>query len=413
MLKHCLFGKIPKISFSRSQSLCYDNNKKVIGGMKMLKSKVGYSKQEDAFTSGKETATQGIEGLENPKIAMFYASKGLEEYVKGAKSVIGTIPLIGSTSKAIMVPDGMITDEQFSGMMVLDDEEMVVAISGNEKGENPRETAKWTALEAIKSSGLKIRPSYFYLVTSAAHQEEYLKGIEDVIGRVPCFGGSVTTDGQIFCNEKMIQEGCAVAFFYSGKDILTEYGGTYRETSDMAVVTEIASDNQLVELDHEKALEKYAAWRHMESTSLKAEQIHKEAILSPLAVKTPLGEVTLLRGLLFGQENGAITTSNPLEVGTAVIRMEATVDECIKGTKEMLDTLKERLDEKAGAYFLIHSEDWKQAIDTRMEELLKKVKESVGDTPFLMVFTSSEYGYQNHSANACGSLMLSFTVLGE
>ena len=40
------------------------------------------------------------------------------------------------------------------------------------------------------------------------------------------------------------------------------------------------------------------------------------------------------------------------------------------------------------------------------------VKETKG-VPFIMPFTFGEYGYDSHSANICGGLMLSFTVFGK
>ena len=46
------------------------------------------------------------------------------------------------------------------------------------------------AKEAMEKAGQTAAPAYFYMVASPAEEEDYLKGIEDVIGRVPFFGGS-------------------------------------------------------------------------------------------------------------------------------------------------------------------------------------------------------------------------------
>ena len=55
------------------------------------------------------------------------------------------------------------------------------------------------------------------MVASPAEEEDYLKGIEDVIGRVPFFGGSAADNTvsrrlDIFTNDKVFSDGCAVAF---------------------------------------------------------------------------------------------------------------------------------------------------------------------------------------------------------
>ncbi len=383
----------------------------------MLKSKVSYSKLEDAFSSGKETATKTIEGLTHPKVAFFYASHGNEEGIRGAKEVIGNIPLIGSTSTSIMIPDGLITD-CFTGMMMLEEEDMVVSVAGNERGENARETGKRTALEAIKESGLKIRPSYFYLVSSSRDAELYLQGIEDVIGRVPCFGGSISNINEqkmskIFCNDRIINEGCAVAFFYTTKDILTEYRSTYRETSDMGVITQVIDENGLGEINHQKALEVYAEWLHKDVMNIKGEMVRKEALLSPFAVKDPMSGLLLINEPLYGNEDYTIFMKSHLQLGTAFIRMETTVEECLEDAKQTVSTLKNRLEEEAGAYLFVHNQSIQELLGDKVDDFYCEIKEVVGETPFLMIFTNGEFGYQNHSASSYGNLMLCYNIFGN
>ncbi len=387
----------------------------------MLKSKVGYSTNSDAYQSGSETASKAMEGLTSPKIGMFYASCVYgEEAVQGAKSILGDIPMIGCTSSgAIIVPDGIIQSETgFSGMMVMDDEDMTVSVAGSERGEDPRETGRRIALEAIKNSGLRIRPSYFYMVASPKEEEFYLKGIEDVIGRVPLFGGSAADDAvagkwRIFCNDKVFQDGCAVAFFYTNKEIVTEYTGAYRETEDMGIITKVDDNRTLVEIDHTPSLQKYATWRGLDVSNLRGMDLLSATILSPLAVKDPLGDVVAIRHPMIGNDDDTMNIGNNLEVGTAVIRMETTVEELICSTSNAIERLKEKLEEPTGAYFLVHCGGRKLGIGNRIEEVYEKIKEATMGTPFLVIFTFGEYGYQNHSANTCGGLMLSFTAFEQ
>ena len=48
-----------------------------------------------------------------------------------------------------------------------------------------------------------------------------------------------------------------------------------------------------------------------------------------------------------------------------------------------------------------------------MNEVYEQLKKEAGDVPFLVVFTFGEYGYEEHSSNICGGLMLSFTAIGK
>lgn len=56
----------------------------------------------------------------------------------------------------------------------------------------------------MEKAGQTAAPAYFYMVASPAEEEDYLKGIEDVIGRVPFFGGSAA-DNTVSGNGAFIQ----------------------------------------------------------------------------------------------------------------------------------------------------------------------------------------------------------------
>ena len=62
---------------------------------------------------------------------------------------------------------------------------------------------------------------------------------------------------------------------------------------------------------------------------------------------------------------------------------------------------------------MIHSVGRKIGIDDRLEEVYKRILKEANGKPFIVGFTSCEYGSKNHSGNACGSLMLSFTGFSE
>ena len=97
-------------------------------------------------------------------------------------------------------------------------------------------------------------PAYFYMVASPAEEEEYIKGIEDVVGRVPIFGGSSadnTVEGKwsIFTNDKIFNDGAAIAFFYTDKEIANVFTGAYNETTNSGVITKVEGKRTLVEID--------------------------------------------------------------------------------------------------------------------------------------------------------------------
>ena len=159
----------------------------------MLKTKVGYSTQKDSFTKGLETAKNAKLGM-RPKLGLLYTScqDDTEEVIKGVRSTMRGVPVVGCTSSGmVMTNDGIISSEDgFAAMMTFDDKEMTVGVACHEAGKNAREIGRKVAREAVLNAGATYSPDYFYMVASPKEEEDYLMGIQDIIGRVPMFGGS-------------------------------------------------------------------------------------------------------------------------------------------------------------------------------------------------------------------------------
>ena len=383
----------------------------------MLKSKVGYSKNADAYEAGVETAKTASEGLK-PKFGLLFNSVGYDQkkLMEGIKSVLPDTDVVGCTSSAgILVPDGYMIDETGTAeMLTFDDEEMTVACYGMAKKKSARETGREVALKALENAGLDYAPDYFFMSASPAEEEEYIKGIQDIIGRVPCFGGSAadnTVEGKwsIFYNDTIFSDGVVAAFFYTGKDIATVYTGAYNETKDMGIITKLNSVRVLAEIDGEPALDKYKKWRGLKDEDVTGGNLLVTTITSPLGVKDRLGNLTAIRHPMNGNDDKSMNIGANMAEGTAIIRMEATVDELINSTGNTLKELKKKCP-NAAAYLLVHCGGRRLGIGDRMNEVYEQLKKEAGDVPFITAFTFGEYGYADDQANTTGGLMLSFTA---
>ena len=383
----------------------------------MLKTKVGYSNNTDAYQAGIETAQNASAGM-NAKVGLLFNSVGYnqEKLIEGIKSVMPDIDIIGCTSSAgIITPEGYMIDETGTvGMMTLDDENLKVACYGMPKGKSARATGREVALKALEKSGMDYAPDYFFMSASPAEEEEYIKGIQDVLGRIPCFGGSAadnTVEGKwsLFYNDKIFNDGVVAAFFYTEKDIKTVYTGAYRETKDMGIITKLNGTRVLAEIDGVPATDKYKEWRDLDEEAVTGGNLLVTTIESPLGIKDRLGNLTAIRHPMAGNEDKSMNIGANLATGTAIIRMEATVDELINGAIDTLKELKEKRPNAAG-YLLVHCGGRRLGIGERMNEVYEGLKEVAGDVPFLVVFTFGEYGYGDDQANTTGGLMLSFTA---
>lgn len=394
----------------------------------MLKSNVGYSTETESYLAGQETATKAQENLVNPKLGFLFTSvkNDLKEVIKGVQSTTKA-PIIGCTSSgAIIVPDSIITsDNGFAGMLMLDDENLNIGLACHEAGKDARAIGRKVAIQAVQNAKSTRAPAYFYMVASPRQEEEYLMGIQDVIGRVPMFGGSAADDTvegkwKIICNDKVFTDGVAVAFFYTDSEIVTSFTGAYRETNNIGLITEVEDDRTLVSIDGISALKKYATWLNVPQQSLQKSNLLAASITRPLGVKDPLGNLTVVRHPMFGNDMGTRTTAddtitlgNKVVPKTAIIQLEATVDELINSTGTTLKDVKKQLYADPAAYVLIHCGGRKLGIGNRLAEVHSQLVKEAKGVPFITVFTFGEYGYDEHSSNICGGLMLSFTAFGK
>ena len=384
-----------------------------------MKANVAWSTDENAYLAGKACAKKAVLDLIQTKVAFIFSSVKYDQkaLIDGAKEVLGSAPIIGCTSNGgILVPDGYITSNNgFAGILAIGDPDTAVGVAGSAKMLTARETGRKVAIDAMNKVGTTFSPSYFFMIANPGEEEEYAKGIQDVIGDVPMFGGSSADDDltgkwKIFTNDGIFSEGVAVAFFYTNKKIMNEYTGKYHETVNSGVITKIEGRRTLKEIDGIPAMKKYAEWTGFKTRELMGDKILTASILKPMGVKTPTGNVTLIRHPMAGNADYSINLGNDLSVNTAVIQMQASLDELIEAPKLTLRKLKSKLPTEPAAYLFIHCGGRKIAIGDRINEVAKLVKEEAGDVPYIMPFTFGEYGRAEHEANNMGGLMLSETA---
>ena len=389
----------------------------------MLKTKVGYSENVDAFASGAETAKMA-NVIENPQVGLLFTScvQDQNKIMEGAKSVLGDVPVIGCTSSAaICTQDGYLNKETgYSGMMLFGGDLEVVTAGSKQTDETPREVGRRVAKEAIsKVKGNDVEPDFFFMSASPANEEEYLEGIQDVIGNVPVFGGSAadnTVEGKwsILNDGEAFADGLTIAIFYTKGEMKNLYTGAYHETNNVGVITKVRDERTLVEIDHEPALKKYAEWTGKSVESLMGNNLLTESICAPLGVKDPIGKVTAVRHPMFGNDDLSMNIGANLAENTAVIELSNTPEGILKANEETINNLNKLMVNEPNSYFLVHCGGRRLglALSSIEDKIYPEVKKVIPDKEFLMVFTFGEYGTGDHSSNTVGGLSLSYTAFG-
>ena len=161
-----------------------------------MKGFVATSIAPTAAEAGKEVAAKIAAGIDGAKVAMAYGSCDYD-----AKELLGAIaaelpgvPVLGNTSfTGIITPEGFIGgDTPFVGILALGGDDVVVGTAGAAAvaGLDARALGAELAKKAMEMAGKDTAPAYWYMAASPAEEEYYIKGVTDVIGRVPFFGGS-------------------------------------------------------------------------------------------------------------------------------------------------------------------------------------------------------------------------------
>lgn len=392
----------------------------------MLKASVYQSDKLDAREAVREVV-QGLKAQDpdvaQAKVVFAYSScaYNIPSMLDEFSAQLPDVPVIGNTSfTGVITPKGFVGGDGFLGAMALNDPSMAVGVAAEPKtdaSQDATELGEKVARLAMKAAGKDCAPSYYYMAASPAEEEYYVKGITHVIGRVPFFGGSaadnaIAGDWKLYTSSGDFADGVAVAFFYTDKPMANVYTGAYHETGDVGVVTKVIGNRTLAEIDGVPALEKYAEWRGMDIDSLRGSALLSASVVSPLGVKDRLGDLVAIRHPMAGNDDDTIGLGNKVAKNTAVIRMEATVDELIDSTGKTLGELGEKV-EDPGAYLLVHCGGRRAGIGDRIGEVADQLKSAANGVPFLCEFTFGEYGQVDDGANTCGGLMLSFTALGK
>ena len=392
----------------------------------MLNAKTGTSTASCPAAAGKEAAAS-IRGTADVKMAFVYSGVQYDqkELLHSIAAELPGVPLIGNTSfTGIITQDGFISgDDGFAGIMALADGDMTVGVAGLAREGTARQTGHRAAVEALKAAGKPVSgkiqaPDCFYMVAPPGEEEFYLKGIEEVIGRVPFFGGSaadnaIAGEWLLYTDQLVTADGVAVAFFYTDKAFANKYTGAYTETKKSGIITKVSDDRTLAEIDGMPALKKYQAWTGASDEEVAGGNLLVYAITRPLGVKDRLGDLVAIRHPMNGNADGSMAIGNNLAENTAVILMEGSVDDLIASAGETLGELQSRLNAPAGAYHLVHCGGRRAGIGERIDEVAAALKEAAGGVPFMTEFTFGEYGYEDDGNNTCGGLMLSFTAFGK
>lgn len=382
----------------------------------MLKTKVGYSQNADAYACGVETATMA--NLNEAKVGLIFTSCVMDQQkiVEGLKSVSNAHVIGCTSSAAICTHDGYLNAETgYAGIMSFGgDVQVGIAAASRDDGLSAREIGRRLAIEASSQLSGK-KADYFFMTASPKEEEEYILGVQDILGAIPVFGGSAadnTVEGKwsIICDDKIFSDGCAIALFSTDAKMANIYNGQYHETNNYGVITKVFNDRTLVEIDGIPAVKKYCEWTGKTEEEVAGGNLLVATIFNPLGVKDMIGRCTGVRHPMAANEDSSMNIGARLVEKTACIQLHLDPEEMVEANPK---TVKE-VDDLIGiadSFFLVHCGGRRLGLqlENLEDQIYPEVKKATGDREFLMVFTFGEYGINEHSGNTVGGLSLSYT----
>ncbi len=185
--------------------------------------------------------------------------------------------VIGETThEGIVDASGLHTSEQgVVGLTCFRQSRIAVGVGAADFSEAaPRKAAKLAFQRAIQDAQRvdpNQKPSMILLCVTLPHEEEVLQGLAEVTGEnVPLIGGTAagTIDGlsrkkvsnwSIIANDRVIDNGVAVAVYYSKRRFGWSFGGGFRRTTMSGVVTK-CEPRLILEIDGKPAADVYNGW---------------------------------------------------------------------------------------------------------------------------------------------------------
>lgn len=383
-----------------------------------MDSKVAAYNQPDAFEAGKYLMENT--GVEEQRVSFLFSSVKYDtaKLLEGAKSVNSNAPIIGCTSHSLITNEGIINGpDGFAGMLTLGGKDIDVAVTGSAKLDTAYDTGVEVAKQALEKYP-HLRPSYFFMVATTGEEEEYLLGIQSVLGEIPVFGGGASDDNVdgswfLFKDSELYKEGVCIAVFFTLNNVRISCGSGYKKTGDIGFVTSVKSDNRtIVEIDHEPALEKYAQWLGKQKEDLLGQQLLSETLFNPLGIESYTGGPVIVHHPMVGNDDGTFYLGNNVAEFASVIRLQATTDDLLKCCEDTIEDVN-RYVATPGAYLCIHCAGMGMAIGDRLDEVAEILKTKCGDVPFIVAFTYGEYGNRKALGNICCGLSLTFTGLSK
>jgi len=392
----------------------------------------GWSTDKNSINAVNQAFTQLQDKLtSDPNLYFLYCSANYDapHLLKELNRLAPNITIHGGTScLGVMTENGFHSNEGLGlGLLAINDPNGHYGVGYAELNDNARQASILAITSALEKSDCPGQvPSMVWITAAPGSEEELILGIQDVVGaNVPITGGSsadntVTGDWMQFANTAVLTNAVVITVMFPSSNTMFAFHSGYEPTEKFGIVTQ--SEGRIVnQIDNKPAAEVYNEW----SNQLITDSLEKGGSILSRTSLHPLGRVVGdVSGIPYYQlahpnavtENGGLSLFADIEQGEKLVFMT--------GTK---DSLVNRAARVASASLAAHSTDSNQVsgalvvycagcmltVQDRMSDVVKGVKQALGNKPFLGLFTFGEQGCFVGGENRHGNLMISVLTFNK
>lgn len=302
---------------------------------------VGSSRKIDAFQAGKEAALLARSQAQHPDLdlVIVFASASFEqeELLKGIKSIVSEVPIVGCSSAGEITSQGC-WRKSVAVMVIKSDELQFATGLGKDVGKDTRAAGYAVAKKAIEVASEDRRVFIIFPDGLSGNGQDLIRGAQEILGvSFPIVGGSAGDD---FLFQKTYQYyndrpyvDSVIGLLFLG-DIAIGIGARHgwRPLGRPRKVTR-AKSNVLKEIDGEPAVGIYKEYFDKEMDGLHKEFLSRVAIKYPLGMLVPGEEEYLMRNVLQANTDGSLVCVAEVPEGTEVRLMIGTKETALEAAK--------------------------------------------------------------------------------
>jgi hypothetical protein len=298
------------------------------------------------------------------------------------------------------------------GLACMRQPNMAVGVGGADFSEAPPRLAAKLALQrAVQDAGSTYRdhrPSMISLCVTLPPEEDVLAGLAEEVGsNIPLIGGTAAgsinaldrknvSNWSIIANDRVIQNGVAIAVYYSDQPFGWSFGGGFRRTSMSGVVTK-CKPRLILEIDGKPAADVYDRWLGGRVYEAMAHGADAAAFCSLYPIsRYEGGNNQFIRAWPSEDPKfpGSLRTGSSVQAGDKIYLSEGDWNLLLNHFASVPRSAKNTLDQRgvASGLFIYCGGALACLPPNAREQMSSLVNQTMGDRPWLGVFTWGEQG---------------------